>query len=170
MFGCGITFVMSPVVGWKLVCQSVHEVVAVSLGQDRGGGNGEVGGVTFHYTSVGNAPMVLETVAIDKDKLGFHGKFPDCKVHAVDGGVQNVHLVNVNLRHFGDGVCQSITFNDLSQQIPLAFRKLLGIIDFFVGVIIREDDGGGAYRTSKTAAAYFITAAFKGGGERKVGF
>lgn len=170
MFWGGVAFVVLPVVGGKFLRQVVHKGIAIGLGQNGGGSDGEICGITLYNAAVGNAPLVVETVAIHKYELGLYGESPDSQVHAVDGGAQNVHLVNVRFRHFRNGVCQSITFNDLPEHIPFLLCKLFGIIDVLIGVTVREDDGGGTYRSGKAATPYFITAAFHGRERGEMGF
>ena len=84
--------------------------------------------------------------------------------------LSDVHLVDVCFGHFSDSVCQGVALNDLPEQIPFVLRKLFGIIDFLILVVVREDDCGGANRPGKTAATNFVAAAFHCWDGGEVGF
>ena len=95
MFGRGIAFVVFPVVVGKFVGQTGHQGVAVGFGKDGGCRDGEIGGIPLDDAAVGNLPSVGEAVAVHQDELRLDGELFDGEVHRVDGGVQDVHLVNV---------------------------------------------------------------------------
>ena len=62
--------------------------------------------------------------------------------------------------------------------MPLtAVKKTLGVlvlpklaIDFWIFIVVREDDGGSAHRSCKAAAPGLVTPALDGGIRGKMGF
>ena len=95
MLGSRVALVVPPVVGGKLVRQTAHQSIAVGLGQYGRGGDGEVSGIALYDAAIGNAPLVVESVAIDQNELRFYIELSDSQVHTVDRSAQNVHLVDV---------------------------------------------------------------------------
>src|SRR5690554_5708267 len=60
----GVAFVLVPAVMGVLPVGLFHPLVAVGLGQDRGGGYAEVGGVAFYDAVVGQVFIAFEAVTI----------------------------------------------------------------------------------------------------------
>ena len=68
--GCGVAFVDGPVVGGILVVEAAHDVVAVGLGEDGGGGDVAVAAVSFDEGLPGDVAPGMEFVAVDDDAGG----------------------------------------------------------------------------------------------------
>ena len=68
--GSGVAFIGIPAVEGVFLVQLSHELVAVSLGEDAGGGDGHILCVAFDDACVGNIGFVIETVAVDKQVFG----------------------------------------------------------------------------------------------------
>ena len=147
---CGVAFVAVPAVGGVFVVEAQHELVAVCLGEDAGGGDGHVGGVAFDKGLVRDVGLVVEAVAVDEQELGVYGAegcaaaddigghvAEEClggEAHGVGGGMQYVEAVDVGGVDGGHSPCEGVGFYVGAQDVALPFGQLLGVVEDGVGV------------------------------------
>ena len=131
----GVAHVVLPVVVGILLRQADHLVVAVGLGQDGGGSDGEVLAVALDDGGMGQVAVGLEAVAIDDDGLGPHLELVEGTVHGQDGGVEDIDLVDLLRRDDAHGPCHRVALDILAQGIALAGGELLGVVEPFVVIV-----------------------------------
>ena len=56
------------------------------------------------------------------------------------------------------GPCQCVALDNFAQLVPPFLAELLGVVEYFVVLIGRQDDGGRIHRPGQTAASGFVTA------------
>ena len=165
VLGSGVAGVVVPSVEGKLLVEPHHAVVAVGLGEDGGGGDGEVGGVALDDAVVGNDLSValrvvvgIEAVAVDDEVVGTHGELVDGTVHGGDAGTQDVHLVNLLVRDDAHGPTDGIALNLLAQLVALSGRQLLRVVQQGVLIVGSQNHGGGIHRSGQTATPGLVAA------------
>lgn len=156
----GIAFVVVPVVVRKLFVQTVHVVVAVGLGQNRGRSDGEVLAVTLYHRGMRDVGIGFEAVAVDEQVLGTYLQLGDGTVHGQERGVEDVDFINLLRSDDTDGPGQSLAFDDLAQGITLAFGQLFGVVEQVVTEILGQNDGSGIYGSGQATAACFVASGF----------
>lgn len=155
-----IAFVVVPVVVRKLFVQTVHVVVAVGLGQNRGRSDGEVLAVTLYHRGMRDVGIGFKAVAVDEQVLGTYLQLGDGTVHSQERGVEDVDFINLLRSDDTDGPGQSLAFNDLAQGITLAFGQLFGVVEQVVTEILGQNDGSGIYGSGQATAACFVASGF----------
>ena len=154
----GVTGVAVPAVVRHLHVEFAHVVVAVSLREDGGRGNGEVLAVALDDGLVGQLSVGLEAVAIDDDELRTHSELVEGTVHGEDGRVEDVDVVYLAGRHTGHGPRHSIALHLFAQGVAALGGELLGVVEPLVAVVGREDDGRGKHAAGETAAPGLVAA------------
>ena len=97
----GIALVGAPVVLGIFLCQAVHVVITVGLGEDAGGSDSEVFAVALHDGRMGQLLAVsrvligLEAVAIDDDGLRAHLQLIQGTMHGEYRSVEDIDLVDL---------------------------------------------------------------------------
>ena len=166
VLGGGVAHVALPAVAGVLPGQLGHQVVAVGLGQNRGGGDAEVFAVTFHYGMGGNVhhrdgiEVGFEFVAVDYDMCRAHLEGVKGAVHSENGGVQYVDAVNLVVRHHVHGPRQGLFLDDGAQPLTLGGVELLGVVQSGVLEIRRKYHGGAADRSAQASASGLVAAGF----------
>ena len=129
----GIAFVGAPVVLGVFFGETVHVVVTVGLGEDRGSGDGEVLAVAFDDSGMGDVggnitnhgTVGTKAVTVDDDGLRTDGELIEGTVHGEDGGIEDIDLVNLLRRDDAHGPRYRIALDDLTQLITALLRQLL---------------------------------------------
>lgn len=166
VLGGGIAHVALPAVAGVLRGQLGHQVVAVGLGQNRGGGDAEIFAVTLHYGMGGNVhhrdgvKIWLEFVAVHYDMRGAHLEGVKSAVHSEDGGVQDIYTVNLVVRHHVHGPRQSLLLDDGAQSLTLGGVELFGIVEAGVFEVGGEYYCRTADRPAQASASGLVAAGF----------
>jgi hypothetical protein len=80
-------------------------------------------------------------------------------MHGEVTGFMDIGLVNTLVIHHADGISYCVLADVISQQIAVSSADLLGVIQFRVEIIVRQNNGSCYYRTSQTSSAGFVTTA-----------
>lgn len=166
VLGCGVAHVALPAVAGVSGGQLGHQVVAVGLGQNGGGGDAEVFAVTFHHGVGGyvhhrdGVEVGLEFVSVDYDMCRAHLEGVKGAVHSEDGGVQDIYAVNLVVRHQIYCPCQGLLLDDGAQPLTLGGVELLGVVQSGVLEIRRKYHGGAADRSAQASASGLVAAGF----------
>ena len=107
---------------------------------------------------MGDVCIFLEAVAVDDDVLGAEGQLVQCQVHGGNGGVEDVDFVDFVVVDGGYGPGCGFRFNDVAQFFPLPGGQLFGVVEQFIGKIVREDDGGSKNRPRQASPSGFVTS------------
>jgi len=166
----GIAGIVVPTIVRILLVEFLHVVVAVGLGEDGGGCDGEVFAIAFHDGGMGQGMTLLgtvrvfivgvESVAVDDEGFGTNGKGIDGSVHGCDAGTEDVHLVDFGCSHNAQCPGYGIALDFLAECIALVGCELLGVVQTWVLVVFGQDDGGCIDATSKTTSPCFVTTCF----------
>ena len=169
LFG-GIAGVVVPAVVRVLLVELLHVVVAISLGKDGGSSDGKILAIAFHDGGVGQGMTQLvtvavfvisvESVAVDDEGFGAHGKGIDGSVHGCDAGTKDVHLVDFGCGHDAQCPGNGIALDFLAERIALVGGELLGVVQTWVLVVFGQDDGGCIDATCKTTSPCFVATCF----------
>ena len=140
--------------------EAVHVVVAAGLGQNGGGGDGQVFTVAFHNGAEGNVGVGLETIAVDDDEFRAHAELVECPVHGQNGSVENVDLVDFFGCHDTYGPRRRVALDNVAQGVSLSCREFFGVVELWICVVLWEDYGGGKDAACQTATPCLVAAGF----------
>jgi len=70
VFTGAIAFIAVPAIVGEFFVQLAHIIIPHGLGQDAGGGDGCIGGVTLDDAAVSGASVFYESIAVDEEELG----------------------------------------------------------------------------------------------------
>ena len=125
VFFRGVALVGVPVVLGVFLRETVHIVVTIGLGEDRGSGDGEVFAVTLDDGGVRELLIGFEAIAIDDDGLGTNLELVEGTVHREDRGVEDINAVDLLGRDDSHRPGNGIALNDLTELITAALSELL---------------------------------------------
>ena len=119
--GSGVAFVVFPPVGGVFTIQCGHDIVAVGFGQDRCCGNVEKAAVSFDDAAVWNWEQGVKPVAVYRNVFGWWVELFERAVHGLDGGIEDVHFIDLSGRTERHCKGDCYFFDDRPQLIPLLF-------------------------------------------------
>ena len=160
----GIALVGEPVVLGIFLCQAVHVVITIGLGEDAGGSDSEVFAVALDNRRMGQLLAVsrvligLEAVAIDDDGLRAHFQLIQCPMHGEDRGVEDIDLVDLLGGDDAHSPGYGIALDDLTQLIAALLRELLRVVEELVLITVGQDDGSSIDTACQAATTSLVAA------------
>ena len=139
-----------------LFCQSVHIIITIGLGKDTGRCNREIFAIAFDDGGVREFLVRLKAIAIYDDGFWSYLQLIQGSMHGKDGGIKDIDFIYLFWRDDTYCPCNSITLDNLTQLFTPFVRQLLGIIQFFVLIILRKDDSSGIDTASQTTSTSLI--------------
>lgn len=158
--GSAVAFVAVPSVLWEFLMEMKHVFVAVSFGQDAGGGDGGEFSVPFDDALVADFWVGFETVAIDQQKRRFLFQRGDGPVHGQEASLEDVDRINLLDGGGGDREGQGFFFDEGTKDLPVLFADLFGIVQQGVVEVGWKDHGRGENRSGIAASAGLVAAGF----------
>ena len=179
VFDCGVALVREPVILRILSSEGIHKIITISLGKDACRCYGEVFAIALHYRGMRQGVAVIkqghvliavngamidgriigvETVAIYYQCLWLHLQLVYRPVHSEVGCMENVYLVYLLRRTDAHSPRYGITLYFFTQLISSLLRQLLGVVQHFVMIIVRQDYGCCKHRTSKASPTRLVAA------------
>lgn len=159
VLGSGVAFVRGKTVLRELCVELAEEVVAVDLGDDRGGGDGEAERVAV--IQLGLCAGVVDEHGVDDEVVGSVGELLDGGEHSHTGGLVDVDAVDGFGIDFSDGVGESDAADFAIEFFALLAGELFGVGEAHAGEdagFFRQDNGGCNDGTEERAAADFVNA------------
>ena len=154
MFGGAVAFIFGEVVLGELLVEFAHTAVALGFGEDGGGGDGNGAGVAVNQRFLFDEDIEFDS--IEQQVIRSHGEFRESGGHGLAAGLQDVPCVDAAGIAFGDGPCERVLANFLSELFAAIGSELFGIVEADDAAGGIEDNGGGENGTEERAAACFV--------------
>ena len=136
----------------------LHVLVPGHLGQDRRRRDGGHPGVSFDDGD-GRHTEIRHPVSVDEGQIRAHRKLVDGPFHGLEGGVQDIDLIDHLFIHHGDAPGYGLGLNHREQLPALFVGELLGIVESGDLKPRRKDHRRSAHRTRKGSSPRFIHTA-----------
>ena len=155
MLGCAIALMAGKAILRILLVVFVHQPVTGDLGNDGGRRNGGGLGITLDDGAGGHG-QGRQRHCIHQYLLRLRAEAEDCLIHAVEGGLINIHPVD------GPGIHQHAAYGyglflDLSKKfLPPLRGELLGIIEMGQLQLMGQDHCRHRHRPCQGAAAGLV--------------
>src|SRR5260221_10278124 len=154
--GSAVTFVLGEAVAGEIGVEFIEARIAVSFGEDGGGGDGNAARVSFDERFLFDENVELH--GVDQEIVGDDRKLLERGGHRLAAGLIDVPGVDAGGINFGDGPRERVFANAESEFTAAFGRKFLGIVEADNAALGIEDDGGGNDRAEESAAAGFVNA------------
>ena len=133
-----ISLIVIPVVVGILLVQTVHIVITIGLGKDRGRSDIHQLAIALHYRLVRYIAIGFELIAIYHYILGAHFQCIQCTVHGKYRCIEDIYLVYLFGRDDAQCPSQRIAFYILTKGIALPLGELLGVVEQGMRIVGRE--------------------------------
>ena len=121
-----VTFVLGETVAGEIGVKFIEARIAVSLGEDGGGGDGNAARVSFDKGFLFDEDVELH--GVDQEIVWNDGKLLKCRGHGLAAGLIDVPRIDAGGINFGDGPRERV-FTNAESEFTAAFgRKFLGIV------------------------------------------
>ena len=155
-----VSLVFRPIVAGELLMQAEHVLVAVGLGEHRGGGDVGKFSIPLYDALERKAKMALEAVAVDGQEFGRGGEAVGGEVHPLDRGLEDVDLVDAGGRHGLHGPGHGLAFDDRTQEVALSLGELFRVVEQWVVEVGRKDYRGGKDCAGQASAPRLVAPRF----------
>ena len=156
MVGGGVAFVASQAVRRIDGVPFEHARVAMRLGQDGSGGDGDAAGVSVDQRFLLDEDIELD--GVEQEIIGQNRELVERGGHGLAAGLINIPGVDALGVDFGDGPGERVFANAWSQLSATLGDKFFGVVEADDAALGIQNDGSGDHRAEQRAAARFIEA------------
>ena len=157
VFTGAVALVAGESVAGKLAVELDQQAVAIDLGDDTGGGDGEAGGVAVDDGLLGTGP-VDGVATVDEEEVGAEGELFNGLAHGEERGLADVDAVDGRCIHRSNGPGDGFEANLRLELIALIFREQFRVGQATEAATLGKDDCCGDYWAEEGTAAYFVEA------------
>ncbi len=155
-----VALVRGETVFGKLFVQFAHALVAVDLGDDGSGGDGD--GQRVAVDDGGLRAGVVEAERVDEQVI-WRGREPEDGLRHGDlRCLVDVDAVDGDGIDFFDGNGDGLLLDDFGESLAVFAQELLGVAQAADAGVLRQNDGGGYDTAEERASAYFVDSSDDG--------
>ena len=156
VFFRGVTLVREPVVLRIFLSKTIHVVIKIGLGENRGSSGSQLFTIALNDGGMRDILVFLEAVAIDNNRLWAHLQLVEGPMHRKNRGIEDVDLVDLLRRDDANSPNHRIALDDLAQLIALLLGELFGVVQEFVLIAFWEDNRSRIDAASQTPTPSLI--------------